>query len=424
MSEGRPSDPQPKTVVTHLVRSTRAHGRLAIMAIALFAPFTQVRAQDPGAKPRLELADSARRPTRNAASANERVNAPVAAPASALRPAAAPAIPLAAGYRADFVRNQSALGVVLYAPAFASTIAHEPISWAAGYLLVAGGSFVAAAEISRDMTVTDPMHSLATGLPIRGAIAGSMLAALADMDGRSTAGTILFSSVAGTTAALWRGRTMDEGEAAATLFGSDVLGLAGWGLATGAGMENDGRANPTRLGMALGGMVIGAPLGQAYAALAGYNVTAGDLTAMYAAGGVGMLAGLTAIANGGHSEREVAAAMTIGGFAGLVAGDRLLTRRYDHTRDQGGMMIAGGVAGGLMGAGVALLADGSRERWSAWTGAFTTAGAAAGVAWAQYYLKPKPDGVARLGGLTLNPAAVVAAATGMRGSYTLGSIRF
>lgn len=391
------------------VRTLRTFGRFAIVAIAVTAFVSSLRAQDAGPKPRLELASTP---------------APTAtAPEASKAPAALPA-PIATGYRPDFVRNQSMLGVVLYAPAFATTIAHDPLAWAAGYLLVAGGSFVAAAEISRDITVTDPMQRLATGLPIRGAIAGSMLAGLIRADARSTAGTILFSSVASTSAALWRGRTMDESEVAATLFGSDVLGLAGWGFATAAGMHNEREASRARTAMALGGMVIGAPLGQAYAALAGYNVTPGDLTAMSAAGGVGMLAGLTAIANGSRAEREVAAAMTIGGVVGLIAGDRFLARRYDHSRDQGGMMVAGGVAGGLMGAGVALLTGGSHERWSAWTGAFTTAGAAAGVAWAQYYLKPKADAVARLGGLTLSPAGVVAAATGMRGSYTLGTIRF
>jgi hypothetical protein len=392
--------------VTLPARLIRAHGRFAIIALAAFAAASTARAQNGNPKPRLELADSARKTERNM-------------PAISPTPA-----PIAAGYRADFVRNQSLLGVALYAPAFATTIAHDPLAWGAGYLLVAGGSFVAAAEVSRQITVTDPMHRLATGLPIRGAIAGSMLAGLLEADHRATAGAVLFGSVGSTAIALWRGRTMDDGEVAATLFGSDVLGLAGWGLATGAGLQNDGKANPTRVAMTLGGMVLGAPLGQAYAALAGFNVTAGDLTAMSAAGGVGMLAGLTAIANGSRSDREVALALTIGGAAGLIAGDRLLARRYDHTRDEGGMMVAGGVAGGLMGAGAALLTGGSRERWSAWTGAFTTAGAAAGVAWAQYYLKPKSDGIARIGGLTLSPAGVVAAATGMRGSYTLGTIRF
>jgi hypothetical protein len=251
-----------------------------------------------------------------------------------------------------------------------------------------------------------------------------MLSSILEADNRKTAALVLGLTGAGLTTALWRGKTMDDGEAAATLFGADVLALAGWGSATAFGMQNTGDANEARLAMALGGMIVGAPLGQAYSALANYNVTPGDLTAMTAASGVGMLAGLTAVANGGPTEREIAAGLTIGGLAGLVVGDRFLARRYDHSRDEGGLMIAGGVAGGLMGAGAALLTTGSQQRWTAFTGAMTTLGAAAGVAWSQYYLKPRADGVARVGGLTLHPAGVVAAAAGMRGSYTLGTIRF
>jgi hypothetical protein len=274
------------------------------------------------------------------------------------------------------------------------------------------------------MTVTDPMQRLSTGAPIRGAIAGSILSSLMGGDSKATAGAILVGSVGGTTAALWRGRTMSDGEAAATLFGSDVLGLAGYGLSTGAGLRDTGKANPTRLGITLGGMLVGAPLGQAYAALAPYNVTVGDIRAMSAAGGVGMLAGLTAIANGGHTDREIAAALTIGGVAGLVVGDRLLARRYDHTANDGHMMMAGGVAGGLMGAGVALLSGAATERWTAYSAGLTTVGAAAGVAWAQYYMRPKPDGISRMGALTINPIGVAAMASGMNGSYTVGTIRF
>ena len=120
----------------------------------------------------------------------------------------------------------------------------------------------------------------------------------------------------------------------------------------------------------------------------------------------------------------MAAALAIGGAVGLVAGDRFLVRRYDHTPSEGRMVVAGGLAGGLMGAGVALLTGGSQGRLNGYTAAFTTAGAAAGVILAQRYMVPKADGALRLGGLRINPLGAVAAATGMRGSYTLGSLSF
>ena len=374
-----------------------------------------------GAKPRLELADTAHSVTTAARAVS---NAARAVPTASKTPNPAVSPRTAGEFRSDFVRIQTLLGVAIYAPAFATTVAHDGIAWAASYLLVAGGSFVAAAEISRDMKITDPMQRLATGAPIRGAIAGSILASTYDGDSRATAASILFGSIGGAASALWLGRRLSDGEAAATLFGSDVLGLAAFAGATAAGLEASGSPNKTRSGLTLAGMIVGAPLGQAYAALAPYNVSAGDLTAMTASAGVGMLAGLSTIASGTRTDRQVAGALAVGGVAGLVVGDRLLVRRYDHTPAEGRLVVLGGAAGGLMGAGVALLTGGSQARFNTYSAALTTLGAAGGIVLTQRYLLPKADGALRLGGLRMNPLGVVAAATGMRGAYTLGSISF
>lgn len=317
------------------------------------------------------------------------------------------------------------LGVAIYAPAFATTVASDGLAWGASYLLVAGGSFVAASEVSRWITITDPMQRLATWLPVHGAIAGSMAAKLLDGDQKATAGAVFFGSVGGAAMALWKGRQMNDAEAAATVFGTDVLGLAGYGIATMAGVPAGADAGKTRLAAALGGMVLGAPAGHAYAALVPYHVTAGDLTASSAAGGVGMLAGLAVLAGRGDvPERDMATALIVGGLAGLVAGDRLLVRRYDHTPAEGRLVALGGIAGGLMGAGVAMLTRADDGEWGTVSAALTAAGAAAGIGLTQRYLLPKADGGLRLGGLTLHPAGVVAAAAGVRGAYTLGSVRF
>lgn len=377
--------------------------QLALTAAAWFGPLQAAAAQSTppsGAKPRLELADVA----------------------SAPKPAGAPET--AAAFHPGFVRNQSLLGVGIYAPAFATTVAHDGVAWAASYLLIAGGSYVAAAEISREIKITDPMQRLATGAPIRAAIASSMLATSVNADPRTTAASVLFASVGATAASLWLGKPMTDAEAAATLYGSDVLGIAGFATATAMGLQNGGTLNKARAAFTVGGMMLGAPLGQAYAALAPYNVSVGDLTAMSASAGVGMLAGLTAVANSERTDRQVAAALAIGGAAGLVVGDRFLVRRYDHTPSEGRIVVAGGLAGGLMGAGVALLTGGSQGRMNGYAAAFTTVGAGAGVILAQRYLLPKADGALRLGGLKMSPLGVVAAASGMRGSYTLGSRSF
>ena len=278
------------------------------------------------------------------------------------------------------------------------------------------------------MTITDPMQHLATWAPVQGAVAGSMLGALLGADEKGTAGAILAGSLGGTAMALWRGREMNEGEAAATLFGTNALGLLAFGASTAMGVERgtpSGASNKTRLALALGGMIAGGPLGHAYAARAPYHISRGDLTAMSAAAGVGMLAGITAIAGmDDPSDRQVAGALTVGGIAGLVAGDRLLAKRYDHTPGEGRLVVVGGLAGALIGSGVALVIRGEDATWGTLTAALATAGAAGGIALSQRYAAPKADGALGLGAFSLNPAAIVAAASGMRGTFTLGSIRF
>ncbi|MDA1080302.1 MAG: hypothetical protein O2973_01295 [Gemmatimonadetes bacterium] len=410
----------------------RPTGLVVLTAALVFAPHRSVAAQESGAKPRLELADSARGSARSPDSAradstpSARTSARTSvALARTSQPPSAAQPPVVGGFRSDFVRNQTLFGVGIYGPALATLIARDGVAWGASYLLVAGGSFVAAAEISRQMTITEPMQHLSTWLPVQGAIAGSMLGSLIDADNRGTAGAVLFGSLGGTAIALWRGREMNEGEAAATVFGTNVLGLAALGAGTAMGLQDRDGGKNKRLALTLGGMIGGAPLGHAYAALASYHVTRGDLTAMTAAAGVGMLAGLTAIADGDDpSDQQLAGALTIGGVLGLVAGDRLLTKRYDHTIGEGRFVVVGALAGGLMGAGVALVARGDDAQWSTLTASLTTAGAAGGILLAQRYAGPKADGVMSLGGLSLNPVGLVAAASGARGTFTLGSIRF
>lgn len=416
------------------------HRIVVVAAIAggALTPLGALEAQAAPPKPRLELADSAQKRSvlssvdsraegvrTDPAAGVRRVGVPATATAAPPSPAPADVAP---AFRADFVRNQALLGAGLYAPALASTIARDGVAWGASYLLVAGGSYVAAAELSREMTITDPMQHLSTWMPVQGAVAGAMLGEITDARHSNRALAILVGSVGGTATALWRGRGMNAGEAAATTYGANTLGLIGFGAATAMGLNREtaaGATNKTRLTISLGGMVAGAPLGHAYAALAPYHVTPGDLSAMSAAAGVGMLAGLTAIANvGDRTDRQVASALTIGGIAGLLAGDRLLVRRYDHTPAQGRFVTAGGVAGALMGAGVSLVIGGDDTQWGTLSAALTTAGAAGGILLTQRYALPAADGVMRLGSLQLNPAAMVAAASGMRGSFTLGSFRF
>ncbi|MBM4192763.1 MAG: hypothetical protein FJ202_00080 [Gemmatimonadetes bacterium] len=340
--------------------------------------------------------------------------------APAAQPTAAPAL------RSDFVRNQTLIGAAIYAPAFASTFAKDGVAWTAGYMLVAGGSFVASAEISRRIAITNPMQRLATGLPVRGAVAGLIAGSVTDAGDRATAVSVLLGSVGGTAAALTLGKPMNDGEAAATLLGSDLLGLTALGIATAAGVEEATGRHRVRGGLALAGMIVGAPLGHAYAALAPYHVSPGDLTAMTAAAGIGMLAGLSFVTPY-PTDREAATALTVGGLAGVFAGDRFFVRRYDHSPGEGRLVAVGAIAGGLMGAGATLLVRGEDADFDIGTGLTMTAGAAGGMALAHRYMRPKGDGGLRTAGLSLNPIGVVAALSGLgggRNSYTIGSFRF
>ena len=74
--------------------------------------------------------------------------------------------------------------------------------------------------------------------------------------------------------------------------------------------------------------------------------------------------------------------------------------------------------------GQTLVIGGDETQWGTLSAALTTAGAAGGILLTQRYALPAADGGMRVGSLQLNPAAMVAAASGMRGTFTLGSFRF
>ena len=56
--------------------------------------------------------------------------------------------------RNAFIRNQTLLGLVVYAPAFAGAVGDNGAGYTAAYLVVAGGSFFAASEISRRISIS------------------------------------------------------------------------------------------------------------------------------------------------------------------------------------------------------------------------------------------------------------------------------
>src|SRR5690606_30807398 len=94
----------------------------------------------------------------------------------------------------------------------------------AAYLVMAGGSFFAAAELSRRLEITEAQRLLATRMAWRGAGTALWIATAPDgHDNRSAAGgATLLGGLGGTAAGLLVGRGLTPGEAIATTFGHDL----------------------------------------------------------------------------------------------------------------------------------------------------------------------------------------------------------
>jgi hypothetical protein len=77
--------------------------------------------------------------------------------------------------RNAFIRNQTLLGLGVYGPAFAGAIGDNAGAATAGYLVVAGGTFFAASELSRRMFISRAQNDLSTNTGLNGALTGAGL---------------------------------------------------------------------------------------------------------------------------------------------------------------------------------------------------------------------------------------------------------
>ncbi len=370
-----------------------------------------VTAQEPAGapKPRLELADSVRREAPPSARPT-----PVPVPVRDTGVAAVRAL-----IRNSFVRQQTLYGIVLYGPSFALTIAHEPVPATAAYLVMAGGSFFAAAELARDLRITDGMQTLATHAPWQGGAIGAALQYA--MTGKNDlAAGVFFGSMLGTAGALTLGQRLTSGAAMASVFGADVA--AGLAMGTMYAFDANYGGTRTRAAVGAGAALAGMQLGAMYATYARYNVTEGDVFALTTSSLIGGAAAGSFVANG-HPGHKTSTLAMLGGFVGgLVAGDRLLVRRIDHSPGEGALVGMAGVAGALMGGGVAVLV-GSSARFNAATAALGAAGAAGGVWMAERWMGTRPDAGRRISErLTVTPQALALAAARVPGNHSL--VRF
>lgn len=282
-----------------------------------------------------------------------------------------------------FVRNQSLLGLVAYGPAAAALLSRTSGPAAGGaYFLAAGTSFFVAANVVKQRTVTRAQASRAAHGGTRGAITGLGLAAMADIDGAPGRGAaVLAGAIGGSIAGFQQARGLSDGEAASAGLFADLAALTtvGAGGATGAFRTRSTTryfdpANPqfgsyrtndnsltgsgkATIGAAIAAQSLGYLFGPGYARRSSYNVTAGDADMVLTSAVIGA-AGLGALAGSKANSPEVWGASAVGVLGGAWFADRVFVRHRDRTGADGTLARLGAVAGALMGAGVAAMAEG------------------------------------------------------------------
>jgi hypothetical protein len=331
-----------------------------------------------------------------------------------------------------FVRDQTILGAFLYAPSFAIALGDDGVTSAAAYLVVAGGSFFAATELTRRLEITEARRDLAFGLPLRGAGTTLLLGHATGLDRGQRGAVVFLGSVGGMAGGLMLGRGLTPGEGAATIFGHDLGFLSGVAVSViaqgdGGNAVFDVEDQAGRVALWTGSGVAGLVLGRRYAARASHNVTAGDVQALWLGTTIGALAATSLIVETDADARTTAGALLVGGLGGTFVAERFLVRRYDHTRSEGNLLSLGAAAGGVMGVGLGVLVGGELERGTALTLGLATAGAVGGIALTERYLQPVGDGGKRTGDagrLRLDPFAGIATAMRAPGRHSLVSFTF
>ncbi len=328
--------------------------------------------------------------------------------------------------RTAFVRSQTILGMIVYAPAFATMVSDDGVTATAAYFVMAGGSFFASSEVTRQVVITPARQFLSSRVAWRGAINGLVIGNSTDLARRPTAALTLLGGVGGTTIGLVMGRDMSEGEAVSAVVGHDVAAVSALLLSYAIDPTDDGRGI-TGAGRGIGASVIGwggYALGRRYARTALHEVTPGDALLLWTGASLGATALGAVVAELDPSPQAVAGTVLVGGLAGVWAADRWLVRRYDHTSAEGTLVSLGATAGGLMGIGVGVLVAGEAERGASLTLALAALGGIGGVVLTERYVQPRRDEGRQylLDRVEVNPMGAVAAAMRAPGRHSL--VRF
>jgi hypothetical protein len=341
--------------------------------------------------------------------------------------------------RNAFVKNQTFLGLLFYGPAFSIAIGDNAAGATAGYLVVAGGSFFAASEIARRNHISRPQSDLAFNMGHNGVLFGWGSMYLFDASDQGQGAGAFIGGLAGAALGVGLGRGMTEADAAGAAFGSDIAALIGFGTAEAIrGSETCTTVNTPsgfpsttcersfsqrgEVALIMLAGVIGYPMGVLYPRNARYHVTPGDIHSLWATTLLGAsIAG--AFLSEDASGRAVATTLTAGGVLGIFAGDRFLAQKYDHTRTDGGRVILGTLAGGLMGAGIAALIDSDNPGPHLVLG-LASVGGLAGLIITERYLDPAGDAGQQRFRVTFNPAGIALAAARTPGNHSLINVRF
>lgn len=338
--------------------------------------------------------------------------------------------------RNAFVKNQTILGLLAYGPAFAGAIADNGAGATAGYLVVAGGTFFAASEISRRASISRAQSDLAFNMGLNGTLAGWATMYVLNADHRPQAAGAFVGGLAGAALGLGSARGMTEADAAGMAFGSDIGALIGLGTMEAIRGKETCTTDPgtffetctrrlsdrTEVAMILASGIVGYPLGLLYPRNARYHVTPGDITTLWATALLGATT-TSAFLGAKSSGRAVATTITTGGVLGIIAGDRFIVQRYDHSRTDGGRVVLGTFAGGLMGAGVATIFDHDNPGPHFIAGA-AAVGALTGIIVTERYLDPPSDAGPPRFRVTFNPASIALLAARTPGNHSLLNVRF
>ena len=339
--------------------------------------------------------------------------------------------------RNAFIRGQTLLGIGVYGPAFAGAIGDNSGSYSAAYLVVAGGSFFAASEISRRMFISRPQADLSTNMGFNGALAGWAFAYLARTSDKAQSAGAFLGGIAGSTIGVRVARDMTEADAVAAGFGSDIGAAIAFGTMEAIRGNRECTFDPNTLTdrctsrrlsnraevtVVLASGLVGYPIGLLYPRNAMYSVTAGDVEVLTPTTFLGAGAGVSLL-NRHASYSHFAAAATIGGVLGMMAGDRFLVQRYDHGRDDADRLTLGTAAGALMGAGIAALGSSSRNNPHV-LGGLTVGGGLAGLIITERYLRPTRDAGRPRFRVTFNQASMALLAARTPGNHSLFDVRF